>query len=97
MSLGGSSKDRVALAIVNDAESKGLIHPHTNSTIFEGTVGSTGISLALVCRAKGYKCHILMPDDQSQAKYGLHRYSNSMKISLVRLELLWKRSDRVPS
>lgn len=59
--LGGSSKDRVALAIVSDAERKGLIRPYSGCTIFEGTVGSTGISLALIARAKGYNCHIVMP------------------------------------
>ncbi|KAI9143463.1 pyridoxal-5'-phosphate-dependent enzyme, beta family protein [Paraphysoderma sedebokerense] len=60
---GGSSKDRVALSIITTAEQSGLIKPHCNCTIFEGTVGSTGISLAMICRAKGYNCHIVMPDD----------------------------------
>ncbi|KAL3899035.1 MAG: hypothetical protein SGCHY_002328 [Lobulomycetales sp.] len=79
--LGGSSKDRVALRIVRDAEANDLIRPHSNDTLFEGTVGrylfylmelySTGISLALVARAKGYNCHIVMPDDQAQAKYDI--------------------------
>ncbi|KAJ3204147.1 hypothetical protein HK099_001253 [Clydaea vesicula] len=69
MSIGGSSKDRVALFIINEAEKDGLIKPYTGSTIFEGTVGSTGISLALIAKAKGYNCHIVMPDDQSEEKY----------------------------
>jgi len=60
---GGSVKDRVALRIIEDAESQGLLHPHTGSVLFEGTVGSTGISLATVGRAKGYDCCIVMPDD----------------------------------
>ncbi|WWC87737.1 uncharacterized protein L201_002629 [Kwoniella dendrophila CBS 6074] len=60
---GGSVKDRVALKIIEDAEAQGLLHPHTGSILFEGTVGSTGISLATVGRAKGYECCIIMPDD----------------------------------
>ncbi|KAI9632477.1 putative cysteine synthase [Dioszegia hungarica] len=60
---GGSVKDRVALRIIEDAEADGLLHPHTGSVLFEGTVGSTGISLATVGRAKGYECCIIMPDD----------------------------------
>ncbi|WRT65571.1 uncharacterized protein IL334_002516 [Kwoniella shivajii] len=60
---GGSVKDRVALKIIEDAETQGLLHPHTGSVLFEGTVGSTGISLATVGRAKGYECCIIMPDD----------------------------------
>lgn len=59
LSIGGSSKDRVALSIIRQAEALGQLHAHTNSTVFEGTVGSTGISLAIVCRAKGYNCHIV--------------------------------------
>ncbi|WWD16644.1 hypothetical protein CI109_101074 [Kwoniella shandongensis] len=60
---GGSVKDRVALQIIEDAEAQGLLHPNTGSVLFEGTVGSTGISLATVGRAKGYECCIIMPDD----------------------------------
>ncbi|WVQ64784.1 uncharacterized protein L199_002952 [Kwoniella botswanensis] len=60
---GGSVKDRVALKIIEDAEAQGLLHPNTGSVLFEGTVGSTGISLATVGRAKGYECCIIMPDD----------------------------------
>ncbi|WVQ78769.1 hypothetical protein IAT38_000860 [Cryptococcus sp. DSM 104549] len=60
---GGSVKDRVALQIIEDAEAQGLLHPHTGSVLFEGTVGSTGISLATVGKAKGYECCIIMPDD----------------------------------
>nr|ODN87767.1 cysteine synthase A [Cryptococcus depauperatus CBS 7855] len=60
---GGSVKDRVALQIIEDAEAQGLLHPNTGSVLFEGTVGSTGISLATVGKAKGYECYIIMPDD----------------------------------
>jgi cysteine synthase len=68
---GGSPKDRVALNMIRDAEEAGLLTPHQGDTIYEGTVGSTGISLATLARAKGYKCHICMPDDQSTEKSDL--------------------------
>ncbi|TPX55284.1 hypothetical protein PhCBS80983_g05453 [Powellomyces hirtus] len=71
MNVGGSTKDRVALGIIDEAEAHGHIVPHRGDTIFEGTVGSTGISLAVIARARGYLCHIVMPDDQAQEKYDL--------------------------
>ncbi|KAI7863838.1 tryptophan synthase beta subunit-like PLP-dependent enzyme [Spinellus fusiger] len=71
MNPGGSSKDRVALNMIRTAEDNGLLIPHTGSTIFEGTVGSTGISLAMVARARGHKAWIVMPDDQATEKYQL--------------------------
>lgn len=55
---GNSPKDRVALSIIQMAEEKGLMIPHSGDTIYEGTVGSTGISLAAICRARGYKAHM---------------------------------------
>ncbi|CCF52105.1 hypothetical protein NDA14_000293 [Ustilago hordei] len=64
----GSPKDRVALEILKDAEEEGLLYPHTGSCIFEGTVGSTGISLATLARAKGYRCSIVIPDDVAREK-----------------------------
>ncbi|CAG8487968.1 10257_t:CDS:10, partial [Diversispora eburnea] len=64
-------KDRVALNIINKAEEKGLIKPNTGCTIFEGTTGSTGISIAMVSRAKGYNAWIVVPDDQAEEKYQL--------------------------
>ncbi|KAJ3190724.1 hypothetical protein HK101_008435 [Irineochytrium annulatum] len=69
LNVGGSAKDRLALAVIEAAEKDGLIQPRTGCTVFEGTVGSTGISLAVICRAKGYRCHIVMPDDQAREKY----------------------------
>jgi cysteine synthase A len=65
---GGSVKDRVALRIIEDAERQGLLHPHTGSRIFEGTVGSTGISIATIAKARGYDTTIIMPDDVAQEK-----------------------------
>ena len=55
---GNSPKDRVALSIITTAEDEGLIAPGRGDTIYEGTVGSTGISLAAVCRARGYTAHM---------------------------------------
>lgn len=63
---GASVKDRAALFIVEDAEEKGLIAP--GGTIVEGTAGNTGIGLALVGNAKGYKTIIVMPETQSREK-----------------------------
>lgn len=65
---GGSPKDRVALQIIQDAEDNGDLVPHVGSWIFEGTVGSTGISLATLARAKGYRCCIIVPDDVAEEK-----------------------------
>ena len=63
---GGSVKDRAALAIVRDAEAKGLLRP--GGMIVEGTAGNTGIGLAQVGNALGYKTVIVMPETQSQEK-----------------------------
>jgi cysteine synthase len=68
---GGSTKDRVALSIIQRAEAAGLLTPHSGDTIYEGTVGSTGISLATLCRARGYLAHICMPSDQATEKSDL--------------------------
>ncbi len=70
---GGSPKDRVALSIIRSAEEAGLLRPGTGDTIYEGTVGSTGISIAMLARAMGYRAHICMPDDQSTEKSDLLR------------------------
>lgn len=71
MEPGGSVKDRAALYVVKDAEERGLIQP--GGTVVEGTAGNTGIGLAHVCRSKGYKCVIYMPNTQSQEKIDLLR------------------------
>ncbi|MHA6720867.1 cysteine synthase A [Sphingomonas sp. RS6] len=63
---GASVKDRAALYIVNDAEERGLLAP--GGTIVEGTAGNTGIGLALVANAKGYRTIIVMPETQSREK-----------------------------
>ena len=68
---GGSVKDRAALAIIQDAEEKGLLSP--GGTIVEGTAGNTGIGLALVANARGYKTVIVIPETQSEEKKDMLR------------------------
>ena len=63
---GGSVKDRAALGIVEDAEKQGLLKP--GGIIVEGTAGNTGIGLAVVGAARGYKTIIVMPETQSREK-----------------------------
>ena len=55
---GNSPKDRVALSMIEMAEEEGLLTPNSGDVIYEGTVGSTGISLAAICRARGYLAHM---------------------------------------
>ena len=69
MNPGGSVKDRAARAIIEDAERSGTLKP--GGTVVEGTAGNTGIGLAHVCNARGYRCIIVMPDNQSPEKYQL--------------------------
>jgi cysteine synthase A len=70
---GGSVKDRAARQIVVDAEAAGRLGGGGAHEIVEGTAGNTGIGLALVARARGYACHIVMPDNQSREKIDLLR------------------------
>ena len=82
---GNSPKDRVALSMINHAEAEGLLVPNRGDTIYEGTVGSTGISLAAVARARGYKAYM----------YVVHQPYTSNTILLLRpaLQLYAKRSS----
>ncbi len=68
---GGSVKDRAALSIIQDAEQRGLLRP--GGTVVEGTAGNTGIGLAHICNARGYRCLIVIPETQSQEKIDLLR------------------------
>src|SRR5579871_4010691 len=62
----GSVKDRVAKALIEDAEEKGLIGPH--QTLLEPTSGNTGIALAMICGRKGYKVRVVMPENVSEER-----------------------------
>ena len=68
---GGSVKDRAARGIIEDFEARGLLAP--GGVVVEGTAGNTGIGLALVGNARGYRTIIVMPDDQAAEKYALLR------------------------
>ena len=68
---GGSVKDRIGPAIIDDAEQKGLLKP--GGTIVEATSGNTGVGLAIVASTRGYRCIFVMPDKMSQEKILLLR------------------------
>jgi cysteine synthase A len=68
---GGSVKDRAALFIIRDAEARGTLRP--GGVVVEGTAGNTGIGLAMVANALGYRTVIVMPETQSQEKKDLLR------------------------
>jgi cystathionine beta-synthase len=82
---GGSVKDRIALAIIEDAEKKGLLKP--GGTIVEATSGNTGVGLAMVAAIKGYKSVFVMPDKISEEKRALLRaYGAQVVITPTGLE-----------
>lgn len=80
MNPGGSVKDRAALAIVRDAEAKGLLKP--GGVIVEGTAGNTGIGLALVANALGYRTVIVIPETQSKEKKDMLRLQGAELIEV---------------
>ena len=80
MNPGQSVKDRAALFIIRDAESKGLLKP--GGTIVEGTAGNTGIGIALVANALGYKSVIVIPDTQSDEKKDMLRLAGAELIEV---------------
>jgi cysteine synthase B len=67
----GSVKDRIARAMIEDAEEEGLISP--GQTILEPTSGNTGIALAMVCRRKGYPLEVVLPDNVTEERIQLLR------------------------
>lgn len=75
MNPGGSVKDRAALAIIEDAERRGALRP--GGVIVEGTAGNTGIGLALVADARGYRTIIVIPETQSQEKKDMIRLAGA--------------------
>src|ERR1700710_1276654 len=80
MNPGGSVKDRAGLAIIKDAIARGVLKP--GGTIVEGTAGNTGIGLALVANALGYKTVIVIPDTQSQEKKDMLRLQGAELIEV---------------
>lgn len=68
---GGSVKDRAALYIIREAEASGQLKP--GGTVVEGTAGNTGIGLAHICLARGYRCIIYIPNNQSREKFEILR------------------------
>ena len=77
---GGSVKDRAAVYIVADAERKGLLKP--GGIIVEGTAGNTGIGLALVANAKGYRTVIVIPETQSEEKKDMLRIAGAQLVQV---------------
>lgn len=71
MNPGGSQKDRIARAMVEDAEAQGLLRP--GGTIVEATAGNTGVGLAMVAAVRGYRCVFAVPDKMSDEKVALLR------------------------
>ena len=80
MNPGGSVKDRAGLAIIQDAVRRGALRP--GGTIVEGTAGNTGIGIALVANALGYKTVIVIPDTQSQEKKDMLRLQGAELIEV---------------
>ncbi|MBV9287613.1 MAG: cysteine synthase A [Hyphomicrobiales bacterium] len=80
MNPGGSVKDRAALAIINDAVARGALRP--GGLIVEGTAGNTGIGIAMVAAALGYRAVIVIPDTQSQEKKDMLRLQGAELIEV---------------
>ncbi|HEY4180901.1 MAG TPA: cysteine synthase A [Kofleriaceae bacterium] len=93
---GGSVKDRVAAHMIELAEQSGLIDQQT--TIIEPTSGNTGIGLAMVCAAKGYRCIIVMPDSMSLERiYLIKRFGAEVVLTPAKADLAGaiKKADEI--
>src|SRR5207248_6327422 len=95
----GSVKDRVARSMIEDAEERGLIQP--GQTILEPTSGNTGISLAMICRRKGYPLTVVMPENVTPERTQLLHmhgaeivYSEGSKGSNGAVELALQMAER---
>src|SRR5438067_12206608 len=95
----GSVKDRVAKAMIEDAEEKGLIRP--GQTILEPTSGNTGISLAMICSRKGYPLKVVMPENVTRERTDILRmygaeivYSEGSKGSNGAVEMALEMAER---
>ena len=80
MNPGGSVKDRAAMAIINDAVARGALRP--GGVIVEGTAGNTGIGIAMVASALGYRTVIVIPDTQAQEKKDMLRLAGAELIEV---------------
>jgi len=80
MNPGGSVKDRAALAIIRDAEERGALRP--GGVVVEGTAGNTGIGIAMVAGALGYRAIIVIPDTQTQEKKDMLRLAGAELIEV---------------
>ena len=80
MNPGGSVKDRAAMAIINDAVARGALRP--GGVIVEGTAGNTGIGIAMVASALGYRAVIVIPDTQAQEKKDVLRLAGAELIEV---------------
>ncbi len=80
MNPGGSVKDRAALAMINDAVARGALRP--GGVVVEGTAGNTGIGIAMVASALGYRAVIVIPDTQAQEKKDMLRLAGAELIEV---------------
>src|ERR1700704_4336616 len=86
----GSIKDRIALSMIEAAERDGRLQP--GGTIIEATAGNTGLGLALIASAKGYRCILVIPDKMSQEKIA-HVRALGAEVRIVRSDVTWGQPE----